>query len=66
MAAAWNLVIVAELVAANEGLGKRISLAQRFLRTDEIFLGLLVIGCIGLLIDLGFRQVMRRTCAWAN
>jgi NitT/TauT family transport system permease protein len=66
MAAAWNLVIVAELVAANEGLGKRISLAQRFLRTDEIFLGLLVIGCIGLLIDLGFRQLMRRTCAWAN
>jgi NitT/TauT family transport system permease protein len=66
MAAAWNLVIVAELVAANDGLGKRISLAQRFLRTDEIFLGLLVIGCIGLLIDLGFRQVMRRTCAWAN
>jgi len=66
MAAAWNLVIVAELVAANEGLGKRISLAQRFLRTDEIFLGLIVIGLIGLLIDLGFRQLMRRSCAWAN
>ncbi|MCU0530300.1 MAG: ABC transporter permease [Cyanobium sp. Prado107] len=66
MAAAWNLVIVAELVAANEGLGKRISLAQRFLRTDEIFLGLIVIGLIGLVIDLGFRLVMRRGCAWAN
>ncbi len=66
MAAAWNLVIVAELVAANEGLGKRISLAQRFLRTDEIFLGLIVIGLIGLVIDLGFRLVMRRACAWAN
>ena len=33
MAAAWNLVIVAELVAATEGLGRRISVAQRFLRT---------------------------------
>ena len=66
MAAAWNLVIVAELVAANEGLGKRISLAQRFLRTDEIFLGLIVIGLIGLAIDLGFRLLMRRSCAWAN
>lgn len=66
MAAAWNLVIVAELIAANEGLGKRISLAQRFLRTDEIFLGLIVIGLIGLLIDLGFRLVMRRSCSWAN
>ena len=66
MASAWNLVIVAELVAANEGLGKRISLAQRFLRTDEIFVGLIVIGVIGLLIDLGFRLLMRRACAWAH
>jgi NitT/TauT family transport system permease protein len=66
MAAAWNLVIVAELVAATEGLGKRISLAQRFLRTDEIFMGLIVIGLIGLAIDLGFRALMRRSCAWAN
>lgn len=66
MASAWNLVIVAELVAATEGLGKRISLAQRFLRTDEIFVGLIVIGLIGLAIDLGFRFLMRRACAWAN
>jgi NitT/TauT family transport system permease protein len=66
MASAWNLVIVAELVAATEGLGKRISLAQRFLRTDEIFLGLIVIGLIGLAIDLSFRLLMRRTCSWAN
>ena len=66
MASAWNLVIVAELVAANEGLGKRISLAQRFLRTDEIFVGLIVIGLIGLAIDLGFRLLMRRACSWAN
>jgi NitT/TauT family transport system permease protein len=66
MASAWNLVIVAELVAATEGLGKRISLAQRFLRTDEIFVGLIVIGMIGLFIDLGFRFLMRRACSWAN
>ena len=66
MASAWNLVIVAELVAATEGLGKRISLAQRFLKTDEIFMGLIVIGLIGLVIDLGFRALMRRACAWAT
>lgn len=66
MAAAWNLVIVAELVAANEGLGKRISLAQRFLRTDQIFVGLIVIGLIGLAIDLAFRQLLRRSCRWAT
>lgn len=64
MAASWNLVIVAELVAATEGLGKRISIAQRFLRTDEIFAGLIVIGLIGLAIDLLFRWLLRSTCRW--
>lgn len=66
MAASWNLVIVAELVAATEGLGKRISIAQRFLRTDEIFAGLIVIGLIGLAIDLLFRFWLRLTCRWAR
>jgi NitT/TauT family transport system permease protein len=64
MACSWNLVIVAELVAATEGLGKRISLAQRFLRTDEIFAGLIVIGLIGLAIDLLFRLLLRVACHW--
>lgn len=64
MAASWNLVIVAELVAATEGLGKRISIAQRFLKTDEIFAGLIVIGLIGLAIDLLFRLTLRLTCRW--
>jgi NitT/TauT family transport system permease protein len=29
-------------------------------------MGLIVIGLIGLLIDLGFRALMRRACSWAN
>ncbi|MDX2212674.1 MAG: ABC transporter permease [Oculatellaceae cyanobacterium bins.114] len=66
MAASWNLVIVAELVAATEGLGKRISIAQRFLRTDEIFAGLIVIGLIGLAIDLLFRFWLRFACRWSR
>lgn len=65
IAASWNLVIVAELIAANEGLGKRIQLAQRFFRTDEIFACLLVLGLIGLTLDLSMRLLMRRTCRWA-
>lgn len=66
MAAAWNLVIVAELVAATEGLGRRISVAQRYLRTDEIFAGLIVIGIIGLAIDLLFRLLLRVSCVWTT
>ncbi len=66
MAASWNLVIVSELVAATEGLGRRISVAQRFLKTDEIFVGLIVIGLIGLAIDLLFRLLLRVSCRWAS
>ncbi|MGB3292270.1 MAG: ABC transporter permease [Phormidesmis sp.] len=65
MAAAWNLVVVAELIAANEGLGKRIVIAQKFFRTDEIFAYLIVLGVIGFLIDLSLRWLLRATCRWA-
>jgi NitT/TauT family transport system permease protein len=66
LAAAWQLVIVSELIAANEGLGRRISVAGRFLRTDEIFVGLIVIGVFGLLFDLLFQYLLRVSCNWAN
>jgi NitT/TauT family transport system permease protein len=66
LAAAWQLVIVAELVAATEGLGRRISVAGRFLRTDEIFVGLIVIGIIGLMLDLLFQSAIRLMCRWSN
>jgi NitT/TauT family transport system permease protein len=66
LAAAWQLVIVSELIAANEGLGRRISVAGRFLKTDEIFVGLIVIGIIGLIFDLLFQYFLRVSCQWAS
>jgi NitT/TauT family transport system permease protein len=66
LAAAWQLVIVSELIASTEGLGRRISVAGRFLRTDEIFVGLIVIGVIGLSFDLLFQYLLRVSCKWAS
>jgi len=57
---AWTYLVVAELVAANSGLGYAVLKAQRFLQTDKIFAGILMIGLIGLLIDQGFRLVHRK------
>ncbi|MEL6222982.1 MAG: ABC transporter permease [Cyanobacteria bacterium J06626_14] len=65
MAAAWNMVIVAELIAADLGLGKRIQIAQKFFNTDEIFACLIVLGLIGVSLDLLFRWLLRWTCKWA-
>ncbi|CAG2136757.1 hypothetical protein LMG31506_01715 [Cupriavidus yeoncheonensis] len=53
---AWTYLVVAELVAAGSGLGFSILKAQRFLQTDKIFAGILLIGLVGLLLD----QLMRR------
>jgi NitT/TauT family transport system permease protein len=66
LAASWQLVIVSELIAATEGLGRRISVAGRFLKTDEIFVGLIVIGIIGLVFDLFFQLLLRVMCKWAS
>jgi NitT/TauT family transport system permease protein len=66
LAAAWQLVIVSELIAANEGLGRRISVAGRFLKTDEIFVGIIVIGLIGLILDLSFQYAIRWFFRWSS
>lgn len=56
---AWTYLVVAELVAANSGLGYAIIKAQRFLQTDKIFAGIMLIGAIGLAMDQGFRLIHR-------
>jgi NitT/TauT family transport system permease protein len=61
---AWTYLVVSELVAANSGLGYAIIKAQRFLQTDKIFAGILLIGAIGLAMDQLFRLVHRLAFPW--
>jgi NitT/TauT family transport system permease protein len=63
---AWTYLVVAELVAANVGLGYRIMRAQRFLQTDTIILGILVIGILGLITDYAFKFSYRALFRWAE
>ncbi len=63
---AWTYLVVAELVAANSGLGYSILKAQRFLKTDAIFTGILVIGVLGLLTDRLFAFANKRLFSWAE
>ncbi|MDQ3381333.1 MAG: ABC transporter permease [Actinomycetota bacterium] len=61
---AWTWLVVAELVAANDGLGHRIVTAQRFFQTDTIFVAILVIGLLGLAMDQLLRLAARRLFPW--
>ncbi|MEH1129733.1 ABC transporter permease [Micromonospora sp. CPCC 206061] len=63
-AAAWNFVVVAELIASESGLGYRIVRAQRFNQIDRIFAVLVVIAVIGLAIDLLLRLTRDRVGRW--
>jgi NitT/TauT family transport system permease protein len=63
---AWTYLVVAELVAANSGLGYAILQAQRFLQTDKIFVGIIVIGLIGLITDQGLRLLHRKLFPWVK
>ena len=63
---AWTYVVVAELVAANEGLGFRILKFSRFLQTPKIWVYLILLGVIGLALDIAFRRLNARLFRWAD
>jgi NitT/TauT family transport system permease protein len=63
---AWTYLVVAELVAANKGLGYFILNSMRGLFTDQIFLGIMVIGLLGLLTDQLFKAMRNLLLPWAQ
>jgi NitT/TauT family transport system permease protein len=62
---AWTYLVVAELVAANKGLGYFILSSMRGLFTDRIFLGIMTIGLLGLITDQMFKFLRARLLPWA-
>ncbi len=66
LAAAWLMLVVAELLAAEEGLAYRIVRSQRFRAVDRMFALLLVFGAIGIVSDLALRALRKRTSPWAS
>lgn len=51
---AWTYIVIAEIVAASSGVGYVILAASRFMDTATIFVGIISIGCVGLISDLLF------------
>jgi NitT/TauT family transport system permease protein len=63
---AWNFLIIAELVAAQNGLGFKIIQAQRFLQTDKVLFCIILIGLMGLGIDYGLKFLSQKLTPWAD
>ncbi len=60
LAMVWTYLVIAEIVASTTGIGAMMMRARRFLHTDEILAGIIVIGVLGLMFDLAFAWLHRR------
>jgi NitT/TauT family transport system permease protein len=63
---AWNYLVIAELIASQNGLGFKIIQAQRFLQTDKVLFCIGVIGFIGLVIDFSLKYLSKILTPWAE
>jgi len=61
---AWTYLVVAEIVGASSGLGYMIMQSSRFLRPDKIFVGIIIIGLLGLMTDIIFKFIYRTSFSW--
>lgn len=63
-AISWALVVAAELVAAQEGLGYIIMDSATFFRIDYVYLGIAMIGLIGFALERFVTFLERRYIHW--
>jgi sulfonate transport system permease protein len=64
LAGSWIIIVVAEEINAQSGLGYLITQAQTTNRTDIMMLGLAIYGIIGLIVDAIVRILERHMLAW--
>ena len=60
LAVSWTYLVIAEITAADAGIGAMMMRAKRFLHVDQIMAGILVIGILGLIFDFLLRLLHRR------
>lgn len=58
------MMVISELIAADDGLGFYILRNQRLFQTANVYAGVLTIGTIGLVLTLGLLAVEKRVLAW--
>jgi NitT/TauT family transport system permease protein len=64
MGTAFIVVIVAEMIAVNSGLGYRILEAREFFWSDKIIAGMITIGLLGLALDTGMSRLNDWLLKW--
>ncbi|SFD96398.1 NitT/TauT family transport system permease protein [Marinobacter sp. DSM 26671] len=60
LAVSWTYLVIAEIVAATDGIGAMMMRAKRFVHVDDIMAGIVTIGALGLMFDVLFRLIYRK------
>ncbi|TBU94017.1 ABC transporter permease [Pseudomonas dryadis] len=63
---AWMVLVAAELLAADSGIGQMIEMSRQMLRIDVVMVGVLVTGVVGFVLDYGLRLLEKRLFRWKN
>ena len=61
---AYTTLVAAEMVAAQSGLGWMVLDASKYLRSDIIFVGIIIMGITGILLDQIIRLIERKVVPW--
>jgi sulfonate transport system permease protein len=60
----WMVLVGAELLAADSGIGQMMEMGRQMLRLDIVMLGVLLTGAIGFLLDRCCRLLQARLMRW--
>ncbi|HEV8474816.1 MAG TPA: ABC transporter permease [Methylomirabilota bacterium] len=63
-AVSWAIVVAAELIAAQAGLGFMVMDAATFFRVPDVYAGIVIIGLIGLTLEVATRALERSLLHW--
>lgn len=66
LAVSWSIVVAAELLASQEGLGYMIMDAATFFRMPVVYVGIILIGLIGLILENIVAVIEKKSCHWAG
>jgi sulfonate transport system permease protein len=61
---AWVVLVAAELLAADSGIGQMMEMGRQLFRIDVVLAGVVVSGVIGFALDRGAKAVERRATRW--
>lgn len=62
----WMVLVGAELLAAESGLGQMMELGRQMFRIDIVMVGVLLAGGIGFALDRGFKLLENRLLRWMH